>query len=952
MASPGPPSGAAAGPSFVFSLRLYRLLLRAYPRSFRRRYGAQMEQLFRDRCGDEHGKRGVLGLARMWLATLRDLLVNGLSERFAPSALRIRLHGGGGGKDPRPQRRPRTTAVGMIDGVFQDLRYGAGNLRRNPGFATVAVLSLALGIGATSTIFSVLNAAVLRPLPFPQPDRLVEIQEVDPESGRERTPTVSTFLAWREQNQTFEELARGGEAPSPTRVSWAGRTEQVRALAVGANLFRLLGVEPVLGQVFVADDFRESPIEGSAVVISFSLWQKLFGGDPAALGQELTVEGETMTIVGVMPPGFWVRPQKSMVHVWLADDYSRLSLVAVQSPARLVPVVGRLKGGVSVEQAQAELRTISRGLEMDAGTEDTPWQVQVEPLAQVLSGRYAGTLYVLFGAVGCVLLIACLNLATLSLGRTAARRTEIATRLAIGAGRWRVVRQLLTESLLLSLLGGVLGVGLAVAGIKLFIALAADWYPPTDEIQVDGMVLGFTVGLSLLTGIVSGVAPALRSSAVNLTDSLKAGGRGTTGGVRRRISDILVVSEAALALILLVGAGLMLNTFVRLVRVDPGFQSDQILTVRVGLPAEFDDSQNLMRYSPRAAVLQQHLLERIETLPEVNSVGLISVRNFRRPVSILGRPTAARQEPFRATYKETSPDYFQALQIPLLKGRVFTARDGAGAPGVAIINETLARQFFPGEDPRGARLQADLRNQVVHEDLIADRPRTIVGVVADVKRALRYETGPLMYVPYLQHLDVYPGFGAWMIPADKRLVIRTAADPLSLAGAVRTAMADVDPDLLDRNGPRGAPPNAIMTMDALLAGSAQEERFWLQLLGLFAGLGVALAAIGFYGVISFAVAQRTHELGIRTALGANRSDVFTLIVRRGLVLALLGVAIGIPAAVALTRLIASQLFGVTPTDPATFVAAAAMFVSIALLACSIPARRATKVDPMVALRSE
>ena len=646
-----------------------------------------------------------------------------------------------------------------------------------------------------------------------------------------------------------------------------------------------------------------------------------------------------------MPPGFRVSPQSSMAHAWVGDDYTQASLTVLQSVGRY-NVVGRLKDGVSVEQAQAELQTISRGLELDAGTEDTPWHVQVEPLAERLSVPYAGTLYVLFGAVGCVLLIACLNVATLSLGRAAARRKEIATRLALGAGRLRVVRQLLTETLLLGLLGGVLGVGLAVAGIKLFIALAAGWYPPTDEIRVDGTVLAFTVGLSLLTAMVSGVAPALRSSAVNLTDSLKAGARGTIGGAGHRLSDVLVVSEAALALVLLVGAGLMLNSFVRLVRVDPGFPSEQLLTARFDLThAKYQTYDGaITRFTPRAAVLQPHLLERIETLPEVEAVGLVSAGTLRRRMSILSGPAAAPTESVRAGYVEISPDYFRTLQIPLLKGRVFTARDASGAPGVAIINETMARQFFPGEDPIGARLQADLRGQVVHEDLLADRPRTIVGVVGDVKRrGLRSDPSAVMYVPYGQHLDVYPTVASWTIRARKRLVIRTAADPMSLAEAVRTAMTDVDPDLVPAN---------IRTMDALLADSAQQEEFWMRLLGLFAGLAVALAAIGLYGVISYAVAQRTHELGVRTALGATRTDVFTLVVRQGLVLALLGVAIGIPAAVALTRVIASRLFGVTATDPATLAAAAVLFVAVALLACSIPARRATKVDPLVALRTE
>ena len=854
----------------------------------------------------------------------------------------------------------------FVDTCIQDVRYGARMLAKTPGFTTVAVLSLALGIGATSTIFSVLNAAVLRPLPFEEPDRLVAIRAFDPVSGRGRNTTISMFLAWREQSQTLEQIALGMLGLGLTvPVSAGGGPERVQRQQVGAHLFSLLGVEPVLGRWFVAEDFPGRGSSSRTVIISFGLWQQLFGGDPAALGQVLTqATGQTYTIVGVMPPGFRVLPQSGTTahHAWVGQEANYSPPDRRASLGGRAPMVGRLKRGVSVEQAQAELQTISRGLALDAGTaatEDTPWQVQVEPLDQWLSRSYAGTLYVLFGAVGCVLLIACLNVATLSLGRAAARRKEMATRLALGAGRLRVVRQLLTESLLLALMGGVLGVGLAVAGIKLFIALAAGWYPPTDEIGVDGTVLGFTVGLSLVTGIVSGVAPALRSSAVNLTDALKAGAQGALRGSRHRVSNALVVSQAALALVLLVGAGLMLNSFVRLGRVDPGFQSDHLLTIRFDLRhAKYMTVDiPIYRFTPSAAVVQRQFLERIEALPEVDAVGLVSAGGTRPPVSILGRPAAARQEQFRAWYVESSPDYFRTLQIPLLKGRVFTERDGAGAPGVAIINETMARQFLPGEDPIGVRVQADLRGlplllerqvgRAIHEDLIGDTPRTIVGVVGDVKHArrasLRSDIGPLMYVPYGQHMDVYPSFGVWPVLVNKQLVIRTAADPLSLAGAVRTAMADVDPNLV---------PYDIMTMDTRLVGSAQEEEFSMLLIGLFAGLAVALAAIGLYGVIAYAVAQRTHELGVRTALGATRTDVFTLVVRQGLVLALLGVAIGIPAAVALTRVIASRLFGVTATDPATLAAAAVLFVSIALLACSIPARRATRVDPLVALRAE
>ena len=460
-----------------------------------------------------------------------------IDQGVAPAAAREQARRGFGNVEETrrycrslDQRLERQTGWRMwLDELRHDVRYGARLLAKHPGFTTVAVLSLALGIGATSTIFSVLNAVVLRPLPFEEPDRLVAIRgfgsfsDVAVNERQSIHPFVSNFLAWREQSQTLEQIALGMGRGLTVPVSAGGGTARVQRHQVGAHLFRLLGVEPVLGRWFTAEDFPSGRGNSTTVIISFSLWQQLFGGDPAALGQALTqATGQTRTIVGVMPPGFRVLPQSGTTahHAWVGRE-------AVRGSGR---VMGRLKRGVSVEQAQAELQTISRGLALDAGTEDRPWQVQVEPLDQWLSVDYAGTLYVLFGAVGCVLLIACLNVATLSLGRAAARRKEMATRLALGAGRLRVVRQLLTESLLLALLGGVLGVGLAVAGLKLFIALAAGWYPPTDEIGVDGTVLGFLLGLSLVTGIVSGVVPALRSSAVNLTDALKAGAQGALGG--------------------------------------------------------------------------------------------------------------------------------------------------------------------------------------------------------------------------------------------------------------------------------------------------------------------------------------------------------------------------------------------------------------------------------------
>jgi putative ABC transport system permease protein len=631
-------------------------------------------------------------------------------------------------------------------------------LRSSPGFTAVAVLSLALGIGANTTIFSVFNTILLRPLPFENPDQLVMIRETNPERGeRRRNPKLSTFLEWRKQNQAFQRMGMSQVITNIVTLSGAGGAERGRIQVVSSDLFSVLDVEPALGRHFLPEDVPSD--ESSAVLISHGLWERRFGADPNVLGQTFTVLGKVRTVIGVMPPGFWVYPWAKNADVWIAYNLSSNKLVPPNSI--WLSVIGRLKRGATIEQAQAELDTIARRLDLANAETDTGWSVRVAPMHERVLGRYGERLYILLGAVGFVLLIACTNVANLLLARANARNKEIAVRASLGAGRLRLVRQLLTESATLALLGGALGVLLSLWGIELFVALAPQWFARTDEIGIDATVLGFTLGISLLTGILFGLAPALRASKPDLNESLKEGGRRSRGGSRHRSHSLLVVSEVALALVLLVGAGLMINSFLRLQRVDLGFNPDNLLTAEILLEGPKYWHQlggDMKRVTPQGAIFYEQLLQRVRSLPGVESADIISSIPWMWPAqfTIMGRPAPAPDQLPRAGYNEISPGFFRTMGIPLLKGRYLTERDVEASPWVVIINESMARQFFPDEDPIGKMLHMSFYERFTRLTVREEKPREIVGVVGDVRPRLAADPAPAMYGPYRQHLWIFP----------------------------------------------------------------------------------------------------------------------------------------------------------------------------------------------------
>ena len=841
-----------------------------------------------------------------------------------------------------------------LETLGQDLRYGARSLAKSPGFTAGAVLSLALGIGGTSTIFSVISPILLRKPPVKDPDRvvLISIREPKLESGRDDAsswdsfywPKASTFLAWREHNRVFEQMARSAGP-------W-----------VTPNFFRLLGVEPILGRGFSQEDTtvdRAGNVRRFPIVISHRFWQRRFNGDPNVVGQTLRDDKQrVMEVIGVMPPGFWIKPWTYERDYWFPRDFSSApSIPSWQRP------FARLKPGVSIEQARANLEAIARPLEHPETAPDTGWMVEVQTIHEFTSGYLARSLYLLLGAVGLILLIGCGNVASLLLSRSAARYKEIATRAALGAGRRRLIRQLLTESMLLAMLGGLLGVLLTFAGIKLFIFLVPNFYPPSHEFRIDPTVLGFALGISMLTAILFGLVPALWASRLDLNTSLKEGARRSAAPPRHRASSVLVVSEVALALVLLIGAGLMINTFVRLQTEDLGYNPEGLLAAWISLEGPKYSKKtdgDTTTVSPEGTIFWQQLLKRIEARPGVTSAG--TSRNAapgrpKTPFRIIGRSDATMGERPLVYYNEIGGDYFKTLEIPLLKGRVFNERDTQGSLAVAIISETLARKHFPDEDPLGKVLQMDFQARVLggsrltprdpaanDRKIIQDKPREIVGVVGSTTdKYWNFDRFSVVYVPYSQHPRVYPNPRAHTHLL-QTLFVRTASDPAGLATAVREAVADLDKNLLSST--------EIETHQAGRSWQFDTERFWVRLLGLFAGLAVFLAAVGLYGVISYSVTRRTHEFGLRIALGAHRASLLMLVLRQGLFLSLIGVAIGVAAALGLTRLLATQLYGITPTDPATFAVVSLVLIAVAMLASYIPARRATKVDPMVALRHE
>jgi len=838
--------------------------------------------------------------------------------------------------------------------MIDDLRYGLRMLARQPGFTATAVLSLALGIAANTTIFSVINGVLLRPLPHHEPERLVMLWEMYREQARSRIDavTVGNFTDWKDQNRLFAGMGLVGNADPAT---WTGASEAQRILVQHAtpDVFSLLGAKAVLGRTFLDEDLQGGGTR--FVILSDAFWKRSFGADPKVVGQTIIVDAAAVTIVGVMPPRFWIFPWADRVDAWRLFNTQGVN-VAGNRHNRYLTAVGRLKPGVTLPQAQLELDTISSRLALEYPKTNKGWGVSIHPLHEAFFGGYRSSLLRLLAAVGFVLLIACTNVANLLLVRAAARQREVAIRSSLGAGRFRLIRQWLTESIALSLLSGVVGLLLSFWGIEMFRAIAPPrWYQGTD-LSMDGRVLGFTFLVSTLAGILFGLAPALQASRTDLSESLKEAARGSqwsAGKARGSLSlrAVLVPSEVALALILLIGAGLTARSFLRLLQVDPGFNPQNLLTALV-----FPTGPKYSRVTPRGAGLAairrvtpqvesffRDALERIEKLPGVEAAGMTSAlpgRGYQEPreFTIVGRPAPSLREKPATGYTEISPNYFQVMQIPLLKGRNLSDRDNAGAPWVAVVNEAMARQFWPKEDPVGQQVHLS-----IDQGMEEDRPRQIVGVVGDVRQYPSQEKpDPVLYVSFLQHPIEYPG-GRANSHLRKTLVIRTKTDPAGLTAGVRRVVAEIDED---------QPVYEVLSAEQLLASSVSPSRFYMRLFGTFATLALILASAGIYGVMSYVVAQRKHEIGVRIALGAHRRDVLRLVLKQGMKLTLAGLAIGLAGSYGLTRFIASQLYGVTPTDPLTFTGVSLLLAAVGVLAIYFPARRAAQVDPMVALRSE
>src|SRR5262245_24674399 len=829
--------------------------------------------------------------------------------------------------------------------LWQDLRYGARMLWKKPGFTALAVIMLALGIGANTAIFSVVNATLLRPLPFPQPDRLALFWGSKPRTNMPQLPlSLPNFNDVRAQCQSCESLSAWTIGYS--NLTQGKEPERVQYAIVTADFFATLGVHPLLGRAFRAEE--DNPSHASAVLISHSLWSRRFGADPTLVGKSITLDGQPREVCGVLPAGFRFASFPKETEVWLPFGLDPFKDRKYARGASALGAVARLKPGVTLRQTQTELDVISQRLEQAEPHFNTNWRLHAVALHEQASGKLRRGLFVLLGAVAFLLLIACVNVANLQLARATTRRREIAIRVALGAGRFRIIRLLLVESLLLAGLGAIAGALLAWWGVDLFALIpynAPNLFTPytvsAEQIGVDGRVLGFTFLVSLLVGVLSGLAPALQlgqmgqAANTNLQTALKEGGAQAAQGAGRWRGS-LVAAEVALALLLLIGAGLMVRSFVRLQRIHPGFDPQNVLTCDLNLP-----ESKCQR--PQAAEFYDRLLERVAALPGVSAAGAVEYlpmtgMDRNTGLFIEGRPIPAPSERIFAHQRVVTPDYFRALGMRLRQGRVFTAADNDKASRVAIINETMARRYWPSENPIGKRAALDFEAMRFYPDRAPDFDlalglREIVGVVADVRHTgLAGETVPEFYAPLAQRPT-----------RDMTLVVRTAADPAGTLSLVRREVYALDKDqpIANEN-----------TMSEWMAATVAQPRFNFLLLTVFAAVALALAGLGIYGVVAWTVAQRTQEIGIRMALGARAEDVFRLMVGQGLKPALLGVALGLFGAAALTRLMKTLLFEMSATDPLTFIAVALLLTFVALLACWIPARRETEVHPMLALKCE
>ena len=813
---------------------------------------------------------------------------------------------------------------------WQDVQYGFRMLLKRPGFTLVAVLALALGIGANTAIFSVVNAVLLRPLPFDKPERLVMVWGSAPQLGFDILPaTAAESVEWRERSRAFEQVA--AFKSWSWNMSGINGPEQVSGARVNASLFPALGVKPVLGRTFLPEEDR---VGGAKVVImGHGLWQRSFGSDPSIVGKTVTLNNQSYTVVGVMPQGFKFPGGENMLpglqfspktELWepMAFTDEELSNRGTHNLA----VIARLKPDATLAQARAEMTSIAAHLAEQYPKFSKGLGVRLVPLHEQVVGDVRPALLILLGTVGFVLLIACANVANLLLARAASRQKEIAIRTALGASRRRVVRQLLTESVLLAMCGGAAGLLLALWGIDALGALIPENIPRAHEIGVDSRMLGFTLLISLLTGLVFGLAPSLQASRTDINEALKDGTRGASAGPHRnRFRSLLVVAEIALALVLLIGAGLLIRSFMSLQQVNPGFEPKQVVAMELALP--FIAPSNYAEPEQQVAFFQR-ALERIQTLPGVQAAAIVSSLPLSgafesTDILIEGQPAPSDDEGPQANYTMVSADYFRVMNIPLMRGRGLTERDTKESPGVLVVSETMARRYWPGEEAIGKRLTMGFEKT----------PREVVGVVGDVRQnSLDVETPFAVYLPYQQ----YPYAGM-------TLVIRTASDPASMATAVRREVQGIDASL---------PVSDVRSMEEVISTSVSQRRFSMTLLGIFATVALLLAAVGIYGVMAYSVSERVHEIGIRIALGAGRGDILKLVVGQGMILTLIGIASGLVASFVLTRLMASLIYGVSATDPLTFAGVSLALAVVALLACYIPARRATRVDPLEALRYE
>jgi putative ABC transport system permease protein len=796
-----------------------------------------------------------------------------------------------------------------METLWQDLRFGARMLLKNPGFMLVAILTLGLGIGANTAIFSVINAVLLKPLPYQQPERLVVMR------SNQSALELADIRAW---SQSFAEM--GGATRQVLDFTGGNEPLQIRGGIVTGGFFNVLGVGAALGRTLNYDD--DKPGGAFVTVLSHALWQKLFNSDPQVLGKTLPLSGNSYSIVGVMPAGF--KSPRDESELWVPLQVSN-PLAAAFRGVHFLSVYLRLKPGVTIEQATNEQRLFDRRMGEANPDSSKNRRTVLIPLHERMVGETRTALWVLFGAVGLVLLIACVNFANLLLARGATREQELVVRLALGASRWRLTRQMLTESVLLATLGGAVGLLLAWWGVDLLVSLKPENLPRLEAIRIDAGVLFFALAVSVATGLIFGLAPAWAATRVGVNEKLKESGRGAIGGARQRVRSALVVSELALALILLVGAGLLIKSFWQLRQIQPGFNPNNLLTLRLELP------ESRYKESSRQMQFRRALLDGVNSLPGVQAA-LVSelpmsgdwlTHDFTRE----GWNLPTGDEPDVQT-RSVMGDYFHAMQMPLLSGRDFTPQDKEDAPLVGIANQTLVERYFKNENPLGQRVRW-ARNA-------PDVWITIVGVVGDVKHfGLDRPEEPAVYTPYTQ---AGAPWKRWNM-----LVARTPGEPMAFAEAIKRQVWQVDPQL---------PVTKLQAMPEVMSLSFAERRFNMLLLGLFAAVALTLAGVGIYGVVSYAVAQRTREIGIRMALGAQRQDVLKMVVRQGMTLAFAGIGIGLLAALPLTRFLRTLLFGIKPTDPATYVVISLILVAVALAACFLPALRATKVDPMIALRYE